>query len=230
MDQSEFDKFAEEYLDIQARNVRLSGENPDFFFEYKISDISRKLPGNFEPKAMLDFGAGVGNSIPYVEKYFPDASLTCLDISDKSLEVAEMRFGDKAGYMPYDGSRISAEDNHFDVSYATCVFHHIPQNEHVGALEELRRVTRPDGYVFVFEHNPLNPLTVHTVNNCPFDENAVLISGSTMVGKLREAGFADVQLHYRLFFPNFLRKLRVIESALTWLPLGAQYYVCARKT
>ena len=35
----------------------------------------------------LDFGAGIGNSVPYVRKHLAGAELTCLDLSQRSLEV-----------------------------------------------------------------------------------------------------------------------------------------------
>jgi hypothetical protein len=35
-------------------------------------------------------------------------------------------------------------------------------------------------------------------------------------------------MRYRVFFPHALAALRPLERLLAWLPLGAQYYVCAR--
>jgi hypothetical protein len=77
----------------------------------------------------------------------------------------------------------------------------------------------------VYEHNPFNPLTVRVVNNCPFDANAKLIRASVMAKRCRDAGFREVKVKYRVFFPGFLRALRFAEGLLSWLPLGGQYYV-----
>jgi SAM-dependent methyltransferase len=115
------------------------------------------------------------------------------------------------------------------VALASCVFHHIPETEHVALLAEIRRVLRPRGLLFVFEHNPLNPLTRRAVDTCPFDENAVLIRAPKMRGRMLDAAFADARINYRIFFPHALRALRGLEPSLTWLPLGAQYYVRASK-
>jgi hypothetical protein len=38
-----------------------------------------------------------------------------------------------------------------------------------------------------------------------------------------------VMQHYCVFFPRLLWRLRPLERYLTWLPLGAQYYVAAQK-
>ena len=81
----------------------------------------------------------------------------------------------------------------------------------------------------IFEHNPLNPLTIRAVNTCPFDENAVLIPARQLVHNMVVAGFGAPFRNYRIFFPGHLRAFRVLEPYLTWLPLGAQYYVAARK-
>jgi hypothetical protein len=43
------------------------------------------------------------------------------------------------------------------------------------------------------------------------------------------AGFGAARIRYRVFFPRALSRLRVLEKWLTWLPLGAQYYVLATR-
>ena len=47
--------------------------------------------------------------------------------------------------------------------------------------------------------------------------------------RVLDAAFADARVNYRIFFPHALRGLRGLEPSLTWLPLGAQYYVRASK-
>jgi hypothetical protein len=88
---------------------------------------------------------------------------------------------------------------------------------------------KPGGTAVIFEHNPLNPLTVHAVNTCPFDENAELIRGPSLRKEMQKAGFQNVGLRYRLFLPGALRALRPLERWLYGCPLGAQYFVHATK-
>ncbi len=229
MDESEFDKFADDYERTLAESVSLSGERPDFFAEYKIIDIARwcgPLSGALgTPPRVLDFGAGIGGSVPFVQKHLPGFDLTCLDVSRRSLGLAERRFPRMARFVHFDGFALPFPDNHFDVAFAACVFHHIPHDEHVGLLGELRRVLRVGGALFIFEHNPLNPLTVRVVNNCVFDKDAKLIRAGIMRQRMNSAGFAMLKTRYRIFFPNVLRGLRPAEPALSWLPMGGQYYV-----
>lgn len=233
MDEAEFDKFADEYNTVLGNSIKASGEGPQYFAEYKIIDIAREYASRNDvthaPPKILDFGAGNGSSVPYVNKHFPNVQLTCLDVSHRSLEVAEKRFPNLARYVHFDGTQIPFPDGYFDIAYAACVFHHIDHDKHISLLKELNRVIRPGGNLFVFEHNPYNPLTVRVVNNCVFDENAHLIRGSDMRKRLLGAGFNNASIHYRLFFPHVLRALRPLEKAMTWLPLGGQYYALANR-
>jgi ubiquinone/menaquinone biosynthesis C-methylase UbiE len=199
MEEREFDKFADEYHSVHARNIRYSGESPKFFAEYKIKDLAQVI-GHELPLNILDFGGGIGTSVPYFRKYFPTSPLTCLDVSHKSLRLAEESFPDMADFVHFDGMTIPFEDNSFDIVFAACVFHHIDHAAHVGLLYEIKRVLKQSGIVFIFEHNPLNPLTVYAVNTCEFDENAHLILGRQMQRRLRRAGFGNIDICYRIFF------------------------------
>lgn len=231
MDETEFDRFAEEYRQLHSHNIKASGEGPEFFAEYKVRDTAQLmrrsgLTGNAR---ILDFGSGVGNSIPHFRRYVPDCELVCLDVSKKSLRFAEERFPNEARFVNFDGIHMPFPDGHFDVIFSACVFHHIAHAEHPGLLREWHRLLRPGGMAIIFEHNPMNPLTVRAVNTCAFDENAVLLHARQLVANMMTAGFATPLRHYRIFFPGALRFLRVLEPYLVWLPLGAQYYVAARK-
>jgi ubiquinone/menaquinone biosynthesis C-methylase UbiE len=234
MEEREFDKFAEEYWALHDSNVAISGESPEYFSEYKIKDLKAlairhlaRCDDDVVAPAILDFGAGVGNSVPFIRKYLPSAQLTCLDVSSKSLAVGKARYRDYARFVQFDGRRIPFADHSFTVVFAACVFHHIGHDEHLSLLREFRRVLEPDGFAFIYEHNPYNPVAAHVVKTCPFDANARLITARAMRGRMRSAGFSSVKVRYRVFFPHPLRALRSLEQKITWLPLGAQYYALA---
>lgn len=229
MDVAEFDKFAEEYLAVHADNIKLSGEDPEYFARYKIEELRRRwtAAGRPEPRSALDFGTGIGNSIPHLAKAFPDAAITGLDVSQKSLAVAERRFGGLAQFTLGEGLRMPFEDASFDLIFSACVFHHIDADEHRAIFSELRRLLRPGGLMAIFEHNPINPATRHIVATCPFDENAVLIRAKDLKRRQLDAGFSQVDVAYTAFFPGALRLLRPLEPHLAACPLGAQYYTLA---
>jgi SAM-dependent methyltransferase len=229
LDTAEFDRFADEYLLTHARNVRISGEAPEYFARSKIEVIGRlwSADGRLAPGRILDFGAGIGNSLPHLKDRFPAAELIALDVSERSLEIARGRFGDIARFVPYAGEGPMASDGSVDLAFSACVFHHIAADEHVGLLQRLRRTLSPGGALVIFEHNPINPVTQHIVATCPFDENAVLLPARVLEARLRTAGFARVEIAYTGFFPHALAPLRRLEPFMGWLPLGAQYYAFA---
>jgi ubiquinone/menaquinone biosynthesis C-methylase UbiE len=226
--QAEFDRLADHYHNQHKENVLITGESPEYFAEYKVADLAEFVQTSKVPETkILDFGSGIGNSIPYFRKYFPAAEICCADVSARSLELAQGRFPGNEKYVLIDKGRIPLEDASHDIVFSACVFHHIPHAEHYHWLMELQRVTRPGGLLVIYEHNPLNPLTVRAVNTCPLDVNARLIHGGVMRKRALDAGWDDAHIAYRLFFPSFLAVLRPIERHLGWLGLGAQYRLSA---
>ena len=195
----------------------------------KVRDVAIHYKVRDRSISVIDIGAGIGASVPYFKKHLPNSEIICLDVSAKSLAVGQKRFGDQAWFVRFDGSILPLNDGSIDVAFAACVLHHVAPGQHVKLLREFHRVLRKDGLVFVFEHNPWNPLTQYAVNTCPFDENAKLISAVGMRANLRRAGFHQTGTRYRVFFPRWLKQLRSLERRLCWLPLGAQYCVVAGK-
>ena len=228
MQQAEFDKFADEYLASHKVNLRVTGEDPAYFARYKIEEVRRQWDrrGRPEPDAVLDFGSGIGASLPHLAGAFPGASLTAFDVSEKSLAISRQRFVGKADFV--HGADLSTLGQaRFDLIFASCVFHHVDENLHVPILAQLRGLLRPDGWLVVFEHNPVNPVTRYIVATCPFDENAVLIPARLLAAREKAAGFSRVETRFTGFFPHALAALRPIEPWLSAVPLGAQYYTLA---
>lgn len=225
---AEFDKYADSYLSDHAANIRISGEEPGYFARYKIDEVRRIWTGRGyrEPETVLDFGSGIGASLPHLARAFPRAAITAYDVSPRSLEVAKHRFGAVADFV--HGATLDVlGDRRFDLVFTSCVFHHIDADQHVDLLGGLHRRLAKDGIAIVFEHNPINPVTRYIVATCPFDENAVLLSARTLRARQRRAGFSRIETRYTGFFPAALARLRVLEPGLSWCPVGAQYYTLA---
>jgi len=227
--QAEFDLLADEYHVQHKANLAITGESPEYFSEYKIADLASLLDLMKLPSVkILDFGSGIGNSLPYFRKYFSDSEISCADVSARSIEIAQSRFPGQENYVQIDES-IPLPTASQDVVFSACVFHHIPHEQHLHWLAELSRITKPGGVLAIYEHNPLNPLTVRAVNTCPLDVNARLILGATMRKRALKGGWEDAHVDYKLFFPAILAALRPMERHLEWLGLGAQYRMMARK-
>jgi SAM-dependent methyltransferase len=230
MKQAEFDKFAEEYLATHAQNLKISGEDPEFFARYKIDEIRRRWTreGRPEPKNVLDFGCGIGAALPHLAKAFPTARLTGLDVSEKSLAIARTRIPAEVKLVRHDGGNaLPIAPASQDLIFTACVFHHIDAGQHEALFANFAKLLKPGGVLCVFEHNPINPVTRYIVATCPFDENAVLIPSGVLKGRLKRSGFGKVGVAYTGFFPGALRALRPLEPSLKAVPLGAQYYAWA---
>lgn len=221
---AEFDQHASTYARQHESSIALSGEEPEYFSQYKIDDLVRVCELNrIKPARILDFGAGIGNSLAPMQRAFPHAHISGIDVSGESLEVCRKVAREGTDLRCYDGQTIPFDDGTFDLVFTACVFHHIPAAQHVALLGEIRRVLTSQGRFVLYEHNPWNMLTVQAVRNCPFDENAVLISAPEMRRRLRLAGFGHVERRFRVFFPRMLSALRPLEWSLSPVPLGAQY-------
>jgi ubiquinone/menaquinone biosynthesis C-methylase UbiE len=229
MEEAEFDRYALAYAEQHRQNIVLSGEDPTYFAEYKIRLFARWAGAAQTELKILDFGSGIGNSIPYFRKYFVKSAITCADISQKSLDYAIRRHPGQEQFLKISKKGIPAPDASFDAAFSACVFHHIPRSEHLFWLAELRRVVRPGGAIAVFEHNPFNPLTRRAVDTCPFDEHAVLLTARQLEKAYSDAGWQVLKARYHIFFPHFAARFRIFEPLLEWLPLGAQYSVFGRR-
>lgn len=229
-DKPEFDRYAADYSALHAASIKASGEEPAYFAAYKAKFMAHRLAADAQPvasPAILDFGCGVGNSTGHLHAAFPAATLHGADLSSASIALATAAHGQVAAFTVIEDTHLTYTDAAFDVVFVACVFHHIAPAQRLHWMQELRRVLRPAGQIFIFEHNMLNPLTVKAVKDCPFDEDAILLPRHELLGLVRQAGFGAFDARYIVFFPHVLAALRPLEPALGWLPLGAQYVVHA---
>jgi SAM-dependent methyltransferase len=226
---AEFDRYAKDYTEVHRINVSASGEEPSYFSRYKAQYMARNLEHAIvrRPLSVLDFGCGVGNSIPHLREAFPNAALHGVDPSGESIRVANETHVDKAAFRVNGGSVIPYEDRCFDLVQVACVFHHVQPEQRKHWMQEIHRVLKPGGMVFVFEHNVLNPLTVRAVRDCPFDEDATLLPRRELSGLMHASGFTRIRARYIVFFPAILAFLRPLEPLLGMVPFGAQYVVRA---
>lgn len=228
-DKPEFDQYASEYTDMHEASIKASGEDPAFFAAYKAKYIAVRLGPNAQnsPLSLLDFGCGIGNTISHLHQALPNALLHGADLSGESIRLANEAHAHEATFKTIENGRLPYADQSFDVAVAACVFHHIPPAERTYWMSEIRRVLKPGGVVFIFEHNVLNPLTVKAVKDCPFDEDAILLPRAELLQLARRNTFTDVKARYIVFFPHMLAALRPLEPAMSWIPFGAQYVVQA---
>ena len=118
----------------------------------------------------------------------------------------------------------------FDIVTISAVLHHVPVEERHAVYRELGRVLKPGGRIYVFEHNPRNPLVRYVIARTPIDENAILLDAREVRYGLLDTARYDLDTDYLMFMPPGIAFLQGVDRTLAWLPLGAQYVVTARKS
>lgn len=226
-----FDEFAHDYRAIHNQNLKLAGAESEYFSEFKVKWIHDFL-GYQKPARILDLGAGDGTCLSFFSRYFSDAELFGIDVSEKSIEEAKAKGIGRAELTVYNGKDIPYQDGCFDVILVATVLHHIRFDLHKALMQEARRVLKPGGKLFIVEHNPYNPVTRHMVNTCPFDADANLLSPGYAKSLLQEAGFGEVENRFILFFPRggIFKRVHFLEPYLAFLPIGGQYVTVGLKS
>lgn len=107
------------------------------------------LNSEFRPKLILDI------SSPYVAAQCIDKKINA-DIIKTDINIQEMYIIEslKAGNIRFkkeDATNLSFPENHFDFVYSISVIEHIYQ-KYLTAIEEMIRVTRPGGYIYLTTH------------------------------------------------------------------------------
>lgn len=123
-------------------------------WEYaRAADVVRAYGPEFDLQGrhVLDLGTGLGGKLVYYGQLGP-ASITTVDIRpDFSTAARSFVAAEDGGagirFVVADAARLPFDDEVFDIVISNETFEHI--QEPLLALRELRRVTRPEGWVFI---------------------------------------------------------------------------------
>jgi SAM-dependent methyltransferase len=233
-DPPEFDKHAAAYDGGIDNPVKKMMGDADSFFAVKARWLMRHEPALRDGSlSLLDYGCGAGDLMRVLAGLGARATFMGCDVSVGMLAEAGKRwpaaFGPAPALAPQDGARTPFAEGQFDVAVISAVLHHVPPAERPAVYAELGRVLKPGGRLYVFEHNPRNPLVRYVIARTPIDANAILLDAREVRHGLLGAGRYALATDYLMFMPPGLGFLGFVDRALAWLPLGAQYAVAARK-
>jgi ubiquinone/menaquinone biosynthesis C-methylase UbiE len=224
-----FSNYVETYRKEVQSSIDFAGQDLDFFIKLK-ADLIVQLAGkhfnNPESIKILDIGSGIGLTDRHLTGYF--TNMHGVDVENEVIKKASS-YNPGVKYELYDGLNLPFGSSTFEIAFAINVLHHVPPGKRENFVKEMYRVVRDGGISIVFEHNPVNPLTRLAVSRCEFDRDAVLIHKKNLKKIFRTLGFKSSEKAFILFFPYKGKFFRVTEKILSWLPLGAQYFIAGKK-
>ncbi|PSH05248.1 MAG: hypothetical protein CXZ00_03615 [Acidobacteria bacterium] len=219
-----FDECAPDYRALLDSNVAITGESGDYFARVKARYVAAVLGSNFAG-SLLDFGCGIGLLSRALKNQFPAALRDGFDISSESIALIDPEVA-SSGRFTSDQNDLRSE---YSAIVVANVLHHVPVVERASLIKSISARLSANGRLFIFEHNPSNPLTRRAVDRCEFDADAVLLNPGETLGYCSDARLCGLQRDYIVFFPRLLSALRPLERHLTWCPLGAQYVVVGKR-
>jgi SAM-dependent methyltransferase len=236
MKPAEFDHHAAAYdggLDNPIK--RMMGNSQDQFIAVKARWLLRREPALKQGSLdLLDYGCGTADLMRVLAGLGARATFTGCDVSTGMLAEVAKRWPQQLGPVPeivvQDGASTPFASGRFDVVTISAVLHHVPPAERASVYAEIARVLKPGGRLYVFEHNPRNPLVRYVIARTPIDANAILLDEKEVRHGLLDSAPYHIDSDYLMFMPPGIAALRGVDRLLAWLPLGAQYVVAGRKT
>ncbi|WP_076998640.1 trans-aconitate 2-methyltransferase [Variovorax sp. KK3] len=220
----DFDNYTDNYNELLRESTGFFSADEAYFARYKVELVKRL--SRRAPARILEYGCGIGRNIPFLRDAFPGAHIEGSDISGASLDIARTENPGTHFFLERDDT---PNGEPVDLIFVAGVFHHIPVAERARVTATLFQRLSPGGELFVFEHNPYNPVTRRIVDNCPYDEDAVLLKPAELKSLYEGAALEVEESGYCLFVPPKLSALTWMENVLGWLPLGGQYWVRGRR-
>jgi SAM-dependent methyltransferase len=235
---AEFDFYAANYLAGMENSLKKClGGNAERFIDVKVDWLLRDLhypsrPGSSRGKLrLLDYGCGAGTMLSVLRRRgYCDALAGC-DISREMIKEAQSRLKleQAIDIRPMSDANAPFDNGEFDVVVLSSVLHHVDIASRNNVYTDALRLLSPKGRIYIFEHNPFNPLTRWVVKHTALDRNAVLLRPGEIRAGLHTAGAIRPRTSFLMFFPPRWTHCRRLERLLNWLPCGGQYVVAAEK-
>jgi len=223
-----FDQYAAAYEQALSSALAPAGEGREYFATGRVAWLKRCLDeAKQAPRALVDFGCGDGATTPLLLEILHAESAVGIDVSAKSLEIAQKQFAtEKIRFESIGEFRVFGE---MDLAYCNGVFHHIPPAGRAEALMLVNRALRVGGLFSFWENSPWSFATRYVMSRCAFDRDAIMLTPPEARTLLRNGGFEILRTDFRFIFPHALRAFRKIEDVVYRIPFGTQYQILCRK-
>lgn len=183
-------KESQESFDRQALTYDMDRNDSHAREQYSI--ILQKME-NFRFANVLDVGCGTGEILKRIHRRYPEVSLTGVDISEKMLEVAKVKIGNKATLLWADAEMLPFSDATFDLIVCSDSFHHYPNPQKV--LAEFRRVLKGGGNLLICDYSigfPLRQL-MNLFIRFSHDGDVHIYSKEEITKLVIQASFSNIQ-------------------------------------
>ncbi|MCU7874122.1 MAG: class I SAM-dependent methyltransferase [Candidatus Thiodiazotropha sp. (ex Lucinoma borealis)] len=128
-------------------------ENAGRLISYNIHSSINSISGLDENNRILDFGCGCGRVVSYLSRFPDKNSFYGTDIDGEVIAWCQSELSNLGAFVTNKAiPPLPFEDGFFDIIYSISVFTHLPEEMQFLWLEELRRVTRRDGYLLLTTH------------------------------------------------------------------------------
>jgi tRNA (cmo5U34)-methyltransferase len=109
------------------------------------------IPDDFKPKRILDLGCGTGNLTEQILKYYPEAEIDALDISEDILKESQKRFSNKPNvrYIQADFRQMHLPPGSYDLVLSSIAIHHIQDPDKTILYHEIFQSLTANG-LFIF--------------------------------------------------------------------------------
>ena len=143
-------------MDYKAYNDKLFSRWAPIYdgFELVLSGVRKKNVEQINPvgKSVLDVATGTGSLAIELGKHAE--KVVGIDLSDKMLAVARNKSkSDNITFLQMDASQMKFEDDSFDIVTISLGLHDMPLEIRDAVLIESKRVLKPDGKLFILEHD-----------------------------------------------------------------------------
>lgn len=227
MSSSHFDTIADEYDDSLPAHVVAH------YLRKRAEFVASICPSG----KVLDVGCGTGVLASRLANAGYD--VTGVDPSSGMLDVLRER-DPSVTAVRGSGTQLPFDDDSFDLVLCVAVMHHIADPADVRkTLTEMVRVSRPDGRVLIWDHNPRNPYWGRLMARVPQDTGEErLIGEAELLDGLSATGARIVRSEQLGLVPDFtppraLRAATAVERGFERTPylrrLAAHNVIVARK-
>jgi SAM-dependent methyltransferase len=165
---------SKDILEANRDNYETLYSKEEAFLRYPADWIIRFhnifLKKNIPPDALiLDYGCGSGNnSVFFMQKGYAvfgvDVAPSFKNLVAKNLEFHNLdsSFVQNFQLIDPDNTNLDYPDDHFDFVFSNQVLYYLPTEEHLKKVcQEIKRVLRPNGYVFFTMMGPHNYYITH---------------------------------------------------------------------